>query len=97
MVWRTPSPQRDSCHWRDSNTRTLCIRGHALVHVAYRMAQGACGSAGIVQLVCCPLHLLAMFDGIAQRRVHVQRQVFVHLPLDIRWQMGLARVCAHLA
>ncbi|PPU91322.1 hypothetical protein XalbCFBP2523_15075 [Xanthomonas albilineans] len=61
------------------------------------MAHQACGIPCIVQAVCCPLQGRVMFDGIAQRRVHVQRHVFVHLPLDVRWQMGLARVRAHLA
>ncbi len=87
------------CHGtqgKGRNARPMRRRGHAFVHVVYRMAHQACGIAGIVQTACGHLHVRVMFDGIAQRRVEVQRQIFVHLPLDVRWQMGLARVRAHL-
>ncbi len=94
---RQSDQRRRGVHGKGRHARPLRRRGHALVHVLYRMAHRARGIAGIVQTACCTLHMPVMFDGLAQRRVPVQRQVFVHLPLDIRWQVGLARVRAHLA
>ncbi len=94
---RQADQRRRGVQWESRDARPMRRRGHALVHVVYSMANRARGIAGIVQTVCCTLHVRVMFDGLAQRRVQVQRQVFVHLPLDIRWQVGLVRVRAHLA